>query len=280
MHIIHIDRENIDAFSDYLPDKMKHSMEMEECMILGAVDEGSRKMAGVLISSVNGDQANLRWLFVNSDFRRKKYASKLLDMAMSDAMQRGDVVDFVAEYQPEKTEGFEAFLDDHDFEIGDAELPSYEICINDLKLPDGIGQYRNSQNVIDIKTLPIGVKNDFAKSIRDIYTLAAVKVPLEWRMFDQDLSIVTIADNEVHGALLVDTAGEKPEIAYGFSSPKSPYSFLELLGTFLNRVEEKYGRDRKLLVSSATNEADALVRKLAPDVEKLKIRRAVYTFEI
>lgn len=280
MHIIHIDKGNIEAFSDYLPDNMKHSVSMDDCLILGAVDEGSRKMAGVLISSTEGDQSDLQWLFVNPDFRRRKYASKLVDMALSEIMQSGAVSEFIAEYQPEKAEGLEDFFDDHDFDIEDADLPSYEICINDLKLPDGIGMYKSSQNVINIKTLPLSVKNDFAKSIRDIYTLAAVKVPLEWRMFDQDLSIVTVADNEVHGALLVDTAGEKPEIAYGFSSPKSPYSFMELLGSFLSRVEEKYGRDRKLLVSSATEEADALVRKLAPGVERLKIRRAVYTFDI
>lgn len=275
MHIIHIDRRNIDAFRSYLPEKLAHSVVSEEIRILGAVDEHSQKMAGVLIYYTAEDQAELNWLFVEPEGRHQKYASRLMDTAINEMIQTDGLVRCVVEFVPEKTEGLEGFLDDHDFDLEDAELPSYEICINDLQLPDGMGKLHYGDDILNIKTLPADMKSSFARTIQDTYTLAAVMLPLEWKMFDQDLSIVAINNNEVHGAFLIDRTGDKLELAYGFASPDRPASFMELLGALISRLEEKYGRDRKVLVSAVTDEADELVKRLAPRVQKLKIRRAV-----
>lgn len=273
MHIIHIERDNLEAFRDYLPDKLVSSIVTENCTILGALGENDNRVAGILIYSAAEDEGELNWLFVNSDFRRQQFASKLIDMAINEMIQIDGMVRCTAEFAPDKSEGMEAFLDDHDFDMEDAEIPSYEICVNDLKMPEGLKDMKAVDDILNIKTLPLDMKNSFARSIQDTYTLAAVKVPLEWRMFDQDLSIVAVDDQKVHGAFLVDAAEDKLELVYGFSSPEKPVSFLELLNAFAKRVEGKYGRDKKVLVSAVTEEADSLVRKLAPDVKKIRVRR-------
>lgn len=267
MYFIPVDKDNAADFATCIPERF---LNKEGILCLGAVDDDSRAAGGIACMA-DGRDFVLLWIYVIQEARRKGIASGLLrfllqQMMFTPEMRRVTVSFEKDEISNELTE----ILNKFDFSISEEEIGVYDVSYRMVSMPAQAEKVLDAPGIMDIGNVPKYFLNQIDRLIEERSIAVAVDIPIDWKSYDQELSMVKITDNEVAGFMLVSNENDEIEISYALVFPGRSITFLELLLQFVERFKEKYGDEKTVRIVAITDTVDGIIRKLVPGVTRMK----------
>lgn len=219
-----IGKSNYAYFKDFIPDmKGIDNPLSDELLMFGAICENLA--VGVLLLGVRGDFAEITWLFVHPNYRRRGVASALLSEVMRHA-DRLHIASFFMTYASEHINGpiLDQMLLHHQFQI--QSVASY-----DYRIP--LGEFVQKRGVQNAASLPVkSSKYQFMtleNTPKSLIIHSSVRAPYDLNVCRKDLSILAFCKNTLAGVFLVREKGDRFNVEWLESYTKDPVVVMNLL---------------------------------------------------
>lgn len=252
--------ESREEFAALAP--MPQVMDDSDVIIYGAVCEGYA--AGMAVYSIYRQSAELRWIYVAPEYRRKGVATKLVEAFSKQAAKAGiETVNLVYCQETIKGEEFPSFLEANGFVM----LPSkgaYDIPLSQvLKVDNPKMQKIDVSHVKRMDTIDDKMALSLKKLLNE---MAASGFMAKGNFIAKELSFVFVQDSVVTGCLLASQRGRKISIDLLLNNSKET-NVLSLMMALAKEAKARMRDYDSVLFYAANPKVLQLAKYLFGDIE-------------
>jgi GNAT superfamily N-acetyltransferase len=268
INIILLDAKDIERFDHMIPEQLKGCVLQNEYVVLGAVC-GDVTM-GVGIFKEYARYLELMWIYVEPEFRRYGICTLMLNRIKENVSNSTYLLGIFSDFLKLGNEHLCTIFEKNGFEIIEDEWPIYTFSINEAI---GVERYVVNKklfkdNVCRISECSGMAKRYFSQKLAMAEEINPIELPIEWELYDDDMSRIYHENNEIKVVLLVENKEDYLNVAFAYAKD-NPYAFPYMIGDAYIKARELYeNENKKILVTSLDDNVDKLLLNLIPAARK------------
>lgn len=271
--------EDIGKYGELIPEFYHERLRKGELFAIASYESRFPRdlLVGVVIMGVRESWTQILWLALTEAYDTDDRAEDLVRERILDAVQDGEAegifVEFPASFGKDRFFSIFGSLDFRTEEISGNVLEFTLGSIHTDKLP----VLKNDHGVISLKEADTHILHELGNLMANDERLIPVEIPVSWKSYDQDLSLIHMVDNMPAGLILV-TSKEKAarvELAY----ENTPKGILKLVSVLVSKALEEKDPDTLITIAILEEKLFDMIKVIVPDAKRPDILKGYLVFE-
>ena len=270
-----IEETNIDIYEGVIPEEYIDKIR-DEKLFAAAVYDGD-DFFGIYLTDIQAGWLEIVWAYIDDpDKETVEKAAFFRHLIGQEKKKRGEDLKgaFIEFYEDEAWKDLSDAMDVLSlagFTLRLGEDNCYEFALSDVKSRKTLQKAAEK-----IKCMPLSEAQEkiwITEKMEEIMLSDDRPVPVPafiyWEDYLQDLSFISILGGEPCGAVLVTQ--EKDYLVVELAYTANPVVLPALLWNALEKAEEKYGSEKRVLVPVVVNKTADIVEHMVPDAKRGKL---------
>jgi GNAT superfamily N-acetyltransferase len=273
-----ITQENLPFVQHLIPEEFQQELREETLVgVIGVDTDHDNEPAVVLLCRVRYGWMEIVWLCSSEDYRGAHYGEELLEYRLGRAKKGGKLWGAFADlpndsYRQRVAEIFTRL----GFTLEEREEPVYTVSLEACRQSEVLHRSFAASSIVPISQADDYLKKTVVSQIRLDSRPVPLPNPMDWERYDQELSVIAMAQSQPSGLLLVSRDGEDFVLKFAWSQDSR--SILAMLSYALSAAEKTASPDAQVLIAAITESAEKLVRAIFPSAQPLETTQAKLSF--
>lgn len=270
--------EDIENYSAYIPDGYIEGIRRQEYYAIATYDPGlDDDLVGVTVMGVRGSWAWILWFEVSDGYEDSDIAEEMISSRIRDAEVFGDAEGISAEFP--LSFGKDRFMDlfgSLGFETEEVESNVAEFTLNSIN-KDKLPMSGEDKNFVTLKEADDGVLRELGNLMANDERNIPIEIPVEWELYDPELSLVHMDGSVPAGLILVIRADDHVNVELAYEH--EPRNILALIAALVSNGEKKLDPGTTIVVPVVEKKIFGLLEEIAPDAKRGGLLKASLRFD-
>ena len=268
--------DDIEMFQELIPDYCKK--QLKEGRLAGLVfindDSDTRPVVGIVMYRVTKGYIEIEWVAPTDDYDLPDYGADMVRKVVNKARIQGGYRGVICRFR--KDDIMAEYFPAEEFSYVTEPAGVYRFRLSDVTEIRKYRRHSRRENCISLCKADTLLKNSVVARIAIDEEVIPLSLPVNWDIYEQDISAIYRGDDGAEGVILVEDSPEELTISLLFS--RNPMAAMTLLVHAFHDAADKYGEDKEVACPVLSELSEKIVEKTVLNPVRPELIRAEAIF--